>query len=417
MIVLFLIALFLAWPTGGLSIVAFIVFVVAKGYFKGKSRLHDANVRHAEKAINSGELYPPSWENDDSKIELFIGVVSGGATEKGVAKAFSVNLLNDPTGRKMMFWFAGALERSGASFIEQQMACIEKMVNVWKRSSADARKEMQELHLNTQPTGQAPERTNEQDELMSLLANGDMYGDGVDADEIPGCAGEFGWEATNPVPVKSVLGAREYLDSLRLVDGTKIEYNRIGSTTADGIKHPVDIFMLAHENGEEIGKLYFSPYHKRNSRKKPDFERLNSNSVPDTNVAITSPVEPMVEVQSIEGVKAYISKLSELTQEKVFVEFSNVMAAKHNLMFTSTSIDDYQEKQTKVTDLTDKALWICVSLFGQQAISKFNMGNPTRLNELINQLDEAISQKNLPPQQHGKQEEKRKRIKKKSRKK
>jgi len=46
-------------------------------------------------------------------------------------------------------------------------------------------------------------------------------------------------------------------------------------------------------------------------------------------------------------------------------------------------------------------LRICVTVFGQEAVSSFKGSNPTRLNELINQLDEEVSQEDLKPQQHG----------------
>ena len=40
--------------------------------------------------------------------------------------------------------------------------------------------------------------------------------DGCDTDEIPGCAGEFGHDSTNPIPSNTVFGSTSYLARLRI---------------------------------------------------------------------------------------------------------------------------------------------------------------------------------------------------------
>lgn len=239
------------------------------------------------------------------------------------------------------------------------------------------------------------------DPLLSLLAKGDIYGDGVDADQIPGAVGEFGLDVNNPIPVKSVLGAIEYLESLTFSDGSKVKYVRVGSMSSAYIKHPVDAYELSRDSGDKVCTIYLSPYHKRNSRKKPDFQTEKDKPSAEDDAVITNPFEPSADVQSVEGLRRYISKLSKLSHAELCVELSNVMSAKHNLMFFPTSLQGYAEKQTLVTDLTDKAMWICVNIFGQGAVSRFTQDNPTRLNELINELDAQVSQQDLKPEQHG----------------
>lgn len=239
------------------------------------------------------------------------------------------------------------------------------------------------------------------DPLLSLLAKGDIYGDGVDADQIPGAIGEFGLDVNNPIPVKSVLGAIEYLENLTFSDGSKVKYVRLHSTSSAYVKHPVDAYALSRESGDKVCTVYLSPYHKRNSRKKPDFQTEENKPSAEDDVVITNPFEPSADVQSVDGTLLYISELSKLSHAELCVELSNVMSAKHNLMFSPTSINEYSEKQTLITDLTDKALWICVNMFGQDAVSSFNGNNPSRLNELINELDKDVAQRDLKPDEHG----------------
>jgi len=242
---------------------------------------------------------------------------------------------------------------------------------------------------------------NKDDALLMAMEKGDLYGDGVDADEIPGTVGAFGLDVNNPIPVKSVLGAIEYLENLTFPDGTKVHYKRVGSMTSSHVKHPVDAYDLARESGDAICTVFLSPYHKRNSRKKPDFEALYDESLSADDAIFTSPFEPTIEVQSVDGVRRYCDRLSKLSYPDICKELSNVMSAKHNLTFVPTPLHEYAEKQARVTDLTDKALWICVHVFGQDAVTNINKRNPSQLNELINELDQEVSQKDLEPEKHG----------------
>jgi len=116
---------------------------------------------------------------------------------------------------------------------------------------------------------------------------------------------------------------------------------------------------------------------------------------------LTSLHNPFPEVQSEEGMRHYLFKVSKLTRSDLCIELSNVMAAKHNLMIFPSGINEASEKQEKVTDLTDKAVLICFNEFGQDVI--FNYGNRDIrvFNELVNNIDEEVAQENLYPAKHG----------------
>lgn len=135
MVILFLVALFLAWPTAGLSIVAYIGFIVLRGYLKGKSRVHHANIRHAERAIASGSRRWPSWTKDNDKSWVFLEAIQQGAMRDGVPRSFLQGILVEQGNAEGLYFFAGALEEEGASFLEQQIACSEKLVEMWNSTS------------------------------------------------------------------------------------------------------------------------------------------------------------------------------------------------------------------------------------------------------------------------------------------
>ena len=242
---------------------------------------------------------------------------------------------------------------------------------------------------------------NKDDALLKAIEKGNLYGDGVDADEIPGTVGAFGLDVNNPIPVKSVLGAIEYLENLTFPDGAKVRYKRIGSMSSSHVKHPVDAYELARDSGDVVCTIFLSPYHKRNSNKKPDFGTLEDESSPADDAIFTSPFEPTIEVQSEDGVRKYCDRLSKFSYPDICKELSNVMSAKHNLMSIQAPLSEFAEKQASVTDLTDKALWICVRVFGQHAVTNINKKNPSQLNELVNEFDREVAREGLDPEKHG----------------
>lgn len=107
---------------------------------------------------------------------------------------------------------------------------------------------------------------NEMQQLFSAMQS--MSEGGTDKDTIPDGYGEFGWEVTNPIPVNTIMGNTAYLSRLRTKDGIKITYERAGSTGAKNIDKPIDMYEI-FANGNNLGTLYISPYHKKNSDRAP----------------------------------------------------------------------------------------------------------------------------------------------------
>ena len=68
MVILFFVALILAWPTAGLSIVAYISLLVIRGYLQAKTRMHHADKLRAHREVVSGSTRLPSWMADRDKI-------------------------------------------------------------------------------------------------------------------------------------------------------------------------------------------------------------------------------------------------------------------------------------------------------------------------------------------------------------
>lgn len=96
-----------------------------------------------------------------------------------------------------------------------------------------------------------------------------MCEDGCETDEIPEGYGEFGHELTNPIPTMTIFGSTSYLARLVSSDGAKVVYERQASFSTPVSSNPVDGYTISPPNGRQLGTLYISPYHKRNSEKAP----------------------------------------------------------------------------------------------------------------------------------------------------
>lgn len=108
-------------------------------------------------------------------------------------------------------------------------------------------------------------------ELLSMFAQhqAESRQGAVDADELPSGVGPFGLVKTNPIPTRNVRGSEDYLSRLRTIRGTRLETQRVGSTSAKEITSGMIDMYVVRADGQEV-RLYICPYHKRTSGKAPD---------------------------------------------------------------------------------------------------------------------------------------------------
>lgn len=139
MVVLFLLSVLLAWPTAGISIIAYVAFAVFKSYLNAKSRIHYGNERRAERKVQSGSKHVPSWAGDRDESQIFVEVIQKLAIKKGVPQSFLWAVLGDKHTFQDLIFLAGAMEREGASFIEQQAAVSGKLIEIWDRAPMSVR--------------------------------------------------------------------------------------------------------------------------------------------------------------------------------------------------------------------------------------------------------------------------------------
>lgn len=97
---------------------------------------------------------------------------------------------------------------------------------------------------------------------------GNMEGAKVN-DMMPGAHGEYGTCVSNPIPINGIINSYGYLDRLRLPNGEKVEYERIGSFSSDITDQIVDGYVLKKKDGTELTTIYICPYVNATPQKAP----------------------------------------------------------------------------------------------------------------------------------------------------
>lgn len=109
-----------------------IVWFFGSAMLKANRRMHHADKLRAQRTVNEGKGIPPSWIQDRNKNEIFLHGIQNLAMQHGVPQSFlSENLSIDNTLISLVN-YAGAMEQEGSSFMEQQMAVSEKLVEMWR---------------------------------------------------------------------------------------------------------------------------------------------------------------------------------------------------------------------------------------------------------------------------------------------
>ena len=132
MLVLLIIALILAWPTYGLSLVAYFAILAVGAYFRARQSRLSAMAMRAMRTLQAGEGHPPSWVNNSTQSSAFIGATIGEAIRKGVPKPFIDTHFSTPENKAAFICILGLVESQGASIREQGIVATIFICETWK---------------------------------------------------------------------------------------------------------------------------------------------------------------------------------------------------------------------------------------------------------------------------------------------
>ena len=76
---------------------------------------------------------------------------------------------------------------------------------------------------------------------------------------------EYGLVVSKPIYTQGIGGSHKYLDSLKTTLGEELTWERLGSTSAEGINGLIDIYVGTLPSGKEYKTLYINMYGSKNS--------------------------------------------------------------------------------------------------------------------------------------------------------
>lgn len=107
------------------------------------------------------------------------------------------------------------------------------------------------------------------DSLVSYMADAEKTAEDNEAVEELVDDADYGLVPEKPIYVEGIAGEQKYLHGLKTMDGQSLTWDRMGSTSADGIKGMIDIYVGSLETGETYITLYLNMYSKTNSDRLP----------------------------------------------------------------------------------------------------------------------------------------------------
>ena len=88
---------------------------------------------------------------------------------------------------------------------------------------------------------------------------------------------EYGLVKNKPIYTQGVRGSYAYLESLRTDNGEPLTWNRLGSTSAEGIRGMIDVYEGRLPDGQVYKVLYVNMYGSGNSNSIPQGFKRRSN--------------------------------------------------------------------------------------------------------------------------------------------
>ena len=88
---------------------------------------------------------------------------------------------------------------------------------------------------------------------------------------------EYGLIPEKPIFTCGVTGSEKYLDKLRLDNGEKIKWERLGSTSADSVNGMIDIYEITTLSGDKCKDIYINMYGNINSTHDSEGFKIEDN--------------------------------------------------------------------------------------------------------------------------------------------
>jgi hypothetical protein len=108
------------------------------------------------------------------------------------------------------------------------------------------------------------------EEQLEFIDLDEDYATGPQVDTVPNATGRFGYDHSNPIPVRQQDGELGYLETLQCACGEPFAFHRVGSFGSGPDEHIVDGYELICRNRTHRIMLYMDMYHAGPSSLLPE---------------------------------------------------------------------------------------------------------------------------------------------------
>lgn len=145
MTLLLVVALTLAWPTFGLSLVVYFVVFVLRGVAHAQRTRLRGIFDAAMAELDSASECNPSWITHSPQTAAFIAATTSEARRQGVPLPFITRYLRMDENKDAFIKFVGLVEERGGSVREQGIAATQYLCEAWKSKDTTVAAKQHEL--------------------------------------------------------------------------------------------------------------------------------------------------------------------------------------------------------------------------------------------------------------------------------
>ena len=113
-------------------LVGFLAWRGVRFRLAAKAKSYEAKKHRARIDQQLGGGHPPSWHEKANRQEEFFACVERLVTRKGVPSSYAQTVLGKEVNVRRLSWYSGALEDQDASWLEQQMAVADQIIEWWE---------------------------------------------------------------------------------------------------------------------------------------------------------------------------------------------------------------------------------------------------------------------------------------------
>ena len=116
---------------GVMSLVGFLVWALVRSRLATKAKAYEAKKHRAKIDQQLLRGHPPSWMDQTTRYDDFFAGVERLAVRKGIPRPYTQTVLEKKVNVRRLTWYAGVLEDQGATWMEQQRAVADQIVQWW----------------------------------------------------------------------------------------------------------------------------------------------------------------------------------------------------------------------------------------------------------------------------------------------